>query len=65
MTYKEGDVLSPQCMGDCPFCEDGEIETDTCHNDYHNYTYYCGNCEGELDIQIIHTVTAVRPPKAK
>ena len=62
MTYKKGDVLGPYSMGDCPFCEDGDLDTE---GDVFCYTYYCANCEGEIDIEVNHTVTAVRPPKAK
>ena len=62
MTYKKGDVLGPYSMGDCPFCEDGDLDTD---GDIHFYTFCCANCEGEIDIEVSHTVTAVRPPKTK
>ena len=60
--YKIGDVLGPYSMGDCPFCEDGDLDTD---GDIFCYFYICGNCEGEIHIEVSHTVTAVRPPKTK
>ena len=28
MTYKKGDVLGSYSMGDCPFCEDGDLNTE-------------------------------------
>ena len=62
MTYKKGEVIGPHDMGDCPFCEDGDLNTE---GPAMHYTYYCANCEGEIDIEVNHTVTAVRPPKAK
>ena len=62
MSFTVGDILD--YTPDCPHCDDGEriTEMEVDDSSPNCYTYYCGNCDFEIDVVIIHQITEIRTP---